>query len=158
MSALPDVLASNDTYVQAFGARADLPPVPARRLAVLTCMDCRLDPLQFLGLDLGDAHVLRNAGGRASDDAIRSLVVSHDALGTNEWLVIHHTACGMESLGDDLRRTLADHGLDPLAIDDPHQSVVDDVARLRRHPLVPPSVAVHGFLYDVETGRLTAVS
>ena len=92
--ALDDVLAANQAYAADFGDKGSLPMPPARRFAVLTCMDARLDPAKFAGLTEGDAHVIRNAGGRASDDAIRSLVISHKLLGTKEWLVIHHTDCG----------------------------------------------------------------
>jgi carbonic anhydrase len=92
-----EVLAANATYAKTFGDKAKLAMPPARRFAILTCMDARLDPAKFAGLAEGDAHVIRNAGGRASDDAIRSLVISHKLLGTNEWFVIHHTDCGMET-------------------------------------------------------------
>src|SRR6188768_3830125 len=95
-SVLNDVLAANAAYAGAFGAKKDLALPPARRFAILTCMDARLDPAKFAGLREGDAHVIRNAGGRASDDAIRSLVISYKLLGTREWFVIHHTNCGME--------------------------------------------------------------
>lgn len=95
---LDDVLAANQNYVEGFGDKGSLALPPARRFAILTCMDARLDPAKFAGLAEGDAHVIRNAGGRASDDAIRSLIISHKLLGTNEWFVIHHTDCGMETL------------------------------------------------------------
>jgi len=101
-----EVLAANETYAKDFGDKAKLPMPPARRFAILTCMDARLDPAKFAGLSEGDAHVIRNAGGRASDDAIRSLVISHKLLGTNEWFVVHHTDCGMETFTDEVMRAL----------------------------------------------------
>ena len=155
---------------------------PARHFAVLTCMDARLDPAKFAGLAEGDAHVIRNAGGRASDDAIRSLVISYKLLGTNEWFVIHHTNCGMEFFTNEVMRKLLassletaalengafkDVGTGPgsragefmewLTIKDQAQSVLDDVQRIKSHPLVPKSIAVHGYMYDVATGRLNEV-
>ena len=99
---LHEVLAANDAYAAAFGDKGKLPLPPARHFAILTCMDARLDPAKYAGLQEGDAHVIRNAGGRASDDAIRSLVISHKLLGTNAWFVIHHTNCGMELLTDEI--------------------------------------------------------
>ena len=155
---------------------------PAHRLAILTCMDARMDPAAFLGLRQGDAHVIRNAGGRASDDAIRSLVISHKLLGTDQWFVVHHTECGMEFftnevMGDLCAQSLETAALGPegfydlgtqggspagreidwLTIDDQEGSVVDDVRRIRSHPLVPSRIAIYGFVYDVKTGRLNEI-
>lgn len=183
MSVRDEVLAANELYASAFGAKSELTMPPARRFAILTCMDARLDPAKYAGLGEGDAHVIRNAGGRASDDAIRSLVISHKLLGTNEWFVIHHTECGMEfftneQMGDLLERSLetaelgqdgfrdigtgpgspAGREIDWLTISDREQSVVDDVTRIRNHPLVERTIAIHGFLYDVENGRLLEVA
>src|SRR5215207_4187146 len=106
MSVLDEVLAANRAYAEGFGARSALALPPARRFAILTCMDARLDPARYAGLTEGDAHVVRNAGGRASDDAIRSLVISYKLLGTREWFIIHHTDCGMETFTDDVIRGL----------------------------------------------------
>src|SRR5437870_13728593 len=103
---LQEVLAANQRYATNFGDKARLAMPPARHFAILTCMDARLDPAKFAGLAEGDAHVIRNAGGRASDDAIRSLVISYKLLGTREWLVVHHTNCGMESFTDAIMRDL----------------------------------------------------
>ena len=177
-----EVLASNATYAKNFGQKADLPVPPGRRFTILTCMDARLDPAQYAGLAEGDAHVIRNAGGRASDDAIRSLVISYKLLGTREWFVIHHTQCGMETFTDEvMRRLLAsslrtasigdsgwqDSGQGPgstegsyidwLTIADSTQSVVEDVTRIRNHPLVPGDIPIYGYIYDVKTGRLEEV-
>jgi carbonic anhydrase len=179
---LEEVLAANARYAAGFGDRAQLAIPPARKFAILTCMDARLDPARFAGLSEGDAHVIRNAGGRASDDAIRSLVISYKLLGTREWFVIHHTGCGMETFkDDDMRRLLAsslktaslesegwkDPGggggsveadfVDWLTIGDPEMSVESDVRRIRSHALVPRDIPIYGFLFDVKTGKLNPV-
>ena len=179
---LDEVLTANARYASEFGDRSRLGMPPARKFAILTCMDARLDPARFAGLSEGDAHVIRNAGGRASVDAIRSLVISYKLLGTQEWFVIHHTDCGMETFkDDDMRRLLAsslktaslgaDGWKDPggdagsveadfvdwLTIGDREKSVESDVRRIRSHPLVPRDIPVHGFLYDVKTGTLNPV-
>src|SRR3954470_9039794 len=109
---LDEVLAANARYAAEFGERANLPMPPGRRFAILTCMDARLDPAKYAGLAEGDAHVIRNAGGRASDDAIRSLVISHKLLGTREWFVVHHTDCGMQLFTDDVIGDLLDDSLE----------------------------------------------
>lgn len=182
MSAIAEVLSANAAYAENFGAKSELALPPARGFAILTCMDARLDPAKYAGLAEGDAHVIRNAGGRASDDAIRSLVISYKLLGTNEWFVIHHTDCGMEFFTDEVMRALLANSLetaalgpdgfvdvgtgpgsteasyiDWLTISDNARSVVDDVTRIRNHPLVPGRIAIHGFIYDVRTGRLIEV-
>ena len=179
---IDDVLRGNADYATSFGDKGSLPMPPGRQLAILTCMDARLDPAKFAGLKEGDAHVIRNAGGRASDDAIRSLVISYKLLGTREWLVIHHTNCGMETFTDEIMRSLLSSSLnaatleagtwrdsegeegsiegefvDWLTIKDQATSVVTDVRRIRNHPLVPDYIQIHGYVYDVETGRLVEV-
>ncbi|HEX5499237.1 MAG TPA: carbonic anhydrase [Thermomicrobiales bacterium] len=163
MSTFDDVRAANDAYAAGFD-KGDLPTPPARKLAVLTCMDARIDPAKALGLNEGDAHVIRNAGGRASDDAIRSLIISEELLGTDAVFVVHHTECGMLSFtNEQLASRLRDHfGVDPGAADylpfrDLDQSVRDDVATLRANPFIPDTVDIRGFVYDVHTGRLRAV-
>jgi carbonic anhydrase len=182
MSVLPEVLAANASYAASFGQKSELALPPARGFAILTCMDARLDPAKYAGLAEGDAHVIRNAGGRASDDAIRSLVISHKLLGTNEWFVIHHTNCGMEFFTDDVMRgllansletaALGDDGfydvgtspgshegdyIDWLTIRDQVESVTADVNRIKTHPLVPNSIPVYGYIYDVKSGQLVEV-
>lgn len=182
MPVLDEVLAANQEYTRTFGAKAELALPPARRFAILTCMDARLDPAKFAGLSEGDAHVIRNAGGRASEDAIRSLVISYKLLGTAEWFVIHHSNCGMEFFTNDLMGDLLsqsletaalgpdgfhDIGLEPgstagreidwLTIADREQSVVEDVRRIRNHPLVPGRIPIYGYVYNVETGALEEV-
>ena len=179
---LTEVLDSNRKYAAAFGDKSNLGLPPARRFAILTCMDARLDPAKYLGLAEGDAHVIRNAGGRASDDAIRSLVISYKLLGTQEFFVIHHTNCGMEFFTNDVMRGLLassletaqltasgfrDIGKGPgsrageyiewLTIADQKQSVIDDVERIRNHPLVPRTIPINGFIYDVHSGKLLEV-
>jgi carbonic anhydrase len=179
---LEEVLAANASYVKSFGDKAKLPMPPGRRFAILTCMDARLDPAKFAGLAEGDAHVIRNAGGRASDDAIRSLVISYKLLGTREWFVIHHTDCGMETFTDEIMRDLLSRSLktatidasgwrdtgagggstegefiDWLTIRDREKSVLADVRRIRNHPLVASEIPIYGYVYDVKTGKLREV-
>src|ERR1700759_4156234 len=115
---LQEVLAANQKYAANFGDKANLPIPPARRVAILTCMDARLDPAGFAGMAEGDAHMIRNAGGRASDDAIRSLVISYKLLGTQEWFVIHHTDCGMETFTDEIMRNLLASSLETATVDE----------------------------------------
>jgi carbonic anhydrase len=164
MTTVEEFLRANETYAATF-QKGHLPMPPARQVGVLTCMDARLDPARFLGLEEGDAHVIRNAGGRASEDAVRSLVISQQLLGTNTVVVIHHTDCGMLTFSNaDLRTKLkqelgadAEH-IDFLPFQDLEQSVRDDVATLRASPLIPKSVSISGFIYDVRSGRLIPVT
>ena len=163
MSVVPELLKANDAYAARF-TKGELPMPPSRRVAVLTCMDARLDPAKFLGLEEGDAHVIRNAGGRASADALRSLAISNRLLGTREYVVVHHTDCGMatftnEQLRERLRQELGvDAGdVDFLPFSDLDESVREDVAAIRSSPLLPKDVSVTGFVYDVGTGRLRPV-
>src|SRR5450631_2999899 len=115
---LNEVLTANERYAANFGEKSELSLPPARHFAVLTCMDARLDPAKFAGLAEGDAHVIRNAGGRASEDAIRSLIISHKLLGTSEWFVIHHTDCGMELFTNDIIRKLLGKSLQTATVDE----------------------------------------
>lgn len=179
---LEEVLAANQTYASTFGDKADLPMPPGRRFAVLTCMDARLDPAKYAGLAEGDAHVIRNAGGRATKDAIRSLVISYKLLGTREWFVIHHTDCGMETFTNEIMRDLCSKSLktatvdangwhdtgsgpgsseakyiDWLTISDNAASVAEDLTRIRSHPLVPADIPIYGYIYDVKSGKLIEV-
>jgi len=182
MSVLDDVLTANHRYAADFGDKSKLPLPPARRFAILTCMDARLDPAKYAGLAEGDAHVIRNAGGRASDDAIRSLVISHKLLGTNEYFVVHHSDCGMELFTDDIMSGLLEKSLDTATIDaagwhdvgksagssagryvrwltisNRNQAVVEDVQRIREHPLIAREIPIYGYVYDVKSGRLIEV-
>lgn len=178
-----DVIAANAAYAAGFGDKGKLALPPARGFAILTCMDARLDPAKYAGLAEGDAHVIRNAGGRATDDAIRSLVISHKLLGTREWFVIHHSDCGMELFTGEVIGSLLEDNLDTAQFDgkawhNPHhgggsvagryvhwhtfsdnaRSVVEDVRRIRNHPLVPKTIPIYGFIYDVRTGKLDEVA
>ncbi len=177
-----EVLDANQVYVADFGSKSELALPPARKFAILTCMDARLDPAKYAGLSEGDAHVIRNAGGRASDDAIRSLVISHKLLGTAEWFVIHHTDCGMEYFTDDIIRNLLSKSLATASVDEngwknvteeggsqeakhisfltianQAQSILEDVQRIKNHPLVPKYIPVYGYIYDVKTGKLIEI-
>jgi len=177
-----EVLRANEEYAKTFGDKSQLALPPARQFSILTCMDARIDPAKLAGLSEGDAHVIRNAGGRASDDAIRSLVISYKLLGTREWFVIHHSNCGMELFSDQIIRGLLASSLETSSYDgktwkDPGQaagshqaefidwltiqnqakSVAIDVERIKNHPLVPKSIPVYGYVYQVETGRLVEI-
>lgn len=158
-----DLLRGNERYAETFGDTG-LGAEPAKRLAVVTCMDTRLDVYALLGLQLGDAHVIRNAGGRVSDDVLRSLIVSIDILGTRSVAVIQHTECGMTKVTNaELRDLVRDRrGVDPAAIDfltiDDHTTTLrNDVAFLQQCPLLPEDTEVFGFLYDIRSGRLSPV-
>lgn len=164
MSVRDEVLAANEQYAGRF-TKGDLPTPPARRFAVVTCMDARIDPARALGLEEGDAHVIRNAGGIATDDALRSLVISHWLLGTQEAFVIAHTDCGMLTFSnEDVRRKLADEagadasGVDFLPFPDLEESVRGSLRAIRESPLLPDSFTAAGFVYDVRDGRLREVA
>ncbi len=179
---LNEVLSANRDYVNSFSVKGELALPPARQFAILTCMDARLDPAKYAGLSEGDAHVIRNAGGRASDDAIRSLVISYKLLGTREWFVIHHTNCGMELFNNEIMSDLLASSLKTASIDEngwhdcceghgsaegryinwltikeQTASVLEDVLRIKNHPLVPSDIPVYGYIYDCTSGRLIEV-
>ena len=163
MSEIDRMLEANDRYVAGFTA-GGRPMPPARHVAILTCMDARIHPAKALGLDVGDAHVIRNAGGRASDDAIRSLIISSRLLGTTEFAVIHHTDCGMLTFSNaDLHAKLAaEAGTDASDIDflpfaDLAQSVRDDVHTILDTKHLDDSISVSGYIYDVNTGKVETV-
>ena len=161
MSVTDECLASNERYASSFGGQLPLPP--ARRLAVLACMDARLDVHKILGLDEGDAHVIRNAGGVVTDDALRSLTISQRLLGTTEIILIHHTDCGMLTFTDDAvkRRIQEDTGIKPSfaleAFPDLDEDVRQSIARIRESPFVPHKNS-RGFVFDDGTGRLNEVT
>jgi carbonic anhydrase len=177
-----EVISANSLYAGDFGDKGDLPMPPGRRFAILTCMDARLDPAKFAGLAEGDAHVIRNAGGRASNDAIRSLVISYKLLGTREWFIIHHTDCGMLTFTNEIMTDLLNSSLETATVDangwhdtgtgpgspegahinwltisDNAKSVVEDVTRVRSHPLVPANIPIYGYIYDCKTGNLVEI-
>ena len=156
-------LAANERYASAFD-KGDMPSVPAKQAAVVTCMDARLMPDQFLGLNMGDAHFIRNAGGIVTDDVLRSLIISHNLLGTNEFFVINHTGCGMTLVEDEqLRRRLKQEtgqdtaGMDFYAFKDPDANVRAQVERIKANPFISVGASVHGLVYQVEDGRLRQV-
>jgi len=183
MSVRQEVLTANARYAATFGEKSKLTIPPARHFTILTCMDARLDPAKYAGLSEGDAHIIRNAGGRASDDALRSLTISYKLLGTNEFFVIHHTDCGMLFFTDEVMRSLLANSLetaeltaqgfrdigkgpgstegefiDWLTMKDNAAGLVADVKRIRNHPLIPRSIPIYGYIYDVKTGKLEEVS
>jgi carbonic anhydrase len=189
MSIIPsESVPANGKFSALFEEKASLARPRARRYAVLTCMDARLDPIKNAGLAAGEAHIIRNAGGRASDDAIRSLVICHKLLGAREFFVMHHTYCAMEYFTNEEMRGLLNNSLAPaeltpdgfrnsgvghgsqvlgsrageyiewLPIADREQAVIDDVLRIRNHPLIPASIVIHGCIYDVTTGKLMEVA
>ena len=178
-----EVQAANSDYVANVGDKGDLPLPPGRQFAILTCMDARLDPAKYAGLAEGDAHVIRNAGGRASDDAIRSLVISYKLLGTKEWFVIHHTDCGMQLFDNEIMGNLLSGSLKTASADatgwhdsnagggthdgkyinwlpfkDNAKSVVEDVQRIRNNSMVPKDIPIYGYIYNCKTGQLEEVS
>lgn len=156
---LPAVLAANEDYRRGDFAAAPRPAQPARHLVILTCMDARVDPLRSLGLSLGEAHILRNAGGRASTDAIRSLIVSAHLLGTTEVGVIHHTRCGMEGITDDeIAAKTGAEGVDFLTFPDLVRSVEEDVNTILVCGHLPAGFVAWGAVYDVDAGGLRVVT
>jgi carbonic anhydrase len=163
MSTTDDLLRNNEAYAADFD-KGDLPLPPAKKLAVIACMDARLNPYGILGLEEGDAHVIRNAGGVVTDDEIRSLAISQRLLGTEEIILIHHTGCGMLTFTDDeFKRSVQDDvGIKPgwaaEAFPDLDEDVRQSIARIKASPFIPRKDSVRGFVYEVETGRLREVS
>jgi carbonic anhydrase len=163
MSQTDELLQSSERYAASFD-KGDLPTAPARKVAVVACMDARLDPARVLGLEEGDAHVIRNAGGVVTDDVIRSLAISQHLLGTEEIVLIHHTDCGMLTFTDDeLRRRLhAATGVKPTwaaeSFDDLEGDLRQSMARIHTSPFIPRKESVRGFVYDVTSGRLREVA
>ena len=184
---LAALMDANQHYSKTFD-QSELKPIPTKNFAILTCMDARMDPYKFAGLNDGEAHIIRNAGGRATDDAIRSLIISHKFLGTLEWFVIHHTNCGMtlvtdEAIGDLLEDDLetaihngefwvnpereGTHNTKPGSalgkkiewhtFTDLRESVLNDMSVIRNHELVPSHIKIHGFIFDIKSGKLSAV-
>ena len=163
MSSTDDLLRNNEAYAANFD-KGDLPIPPAKKVAIIACMDARLNPYGLLGLAEGDAHVIRNAGGVVTDDEIRSLAISQRLLGTEEIILIHHTDCGMLTFKDDefRRQIQQDTGIKPEwaaeAFDDLEEDVRQSIARIKTSPFVPNKDSIRGFVYEVETGRLREVS
>ena len=163
MSDTDELLKANAKFSASFD-KGDLPMPPARPVVVVACMDARLHPERFLGLELGDAHVIRNAGGRADESALRSLIISQRLLGTREVLVIHHTDCGMLTFKDDdfKRQIQADTGIKPHwsaeAFDDLEEDVRQSIQRVKSSPFIPNKDSIRGFVYDVKSGELNEVA
>jgi carbonic anhydrase len=162
MTVTDELLRNNESYAASFD-KADLPLPPGRKLAIVACMDARLNPYGVLGLQEGDAHIIRNAGGVATDDAIRSLAISQRLLGTEEIVLIHHTDCGMLTFNDDdFKRSIQDEtGIKPAwaaeSFGDLDEDVRQSIARIKASPFIPRTDSVRGFVYDVHTGRLREV-
>ena len=163
MSTTDDLLKNNESFAQSFN-KGDLPLPPARKIAIVACMDARLNPYPILGLELGDAHVIRNAGGVITDDEIRSLAISQHLLGTEEIMLIHHTDCGMLTFNDPecADRLEAETGQRPgweaRSFHDLDQDVRDSIQRIKDSPFIPRTDSVRGFVYDVGSGELREVS
>ena len=177
---LQEIMHVNHAYTASFGDKKNLVGAPQRKMAIVTCMDARMDPAKICGLKEGDAHVIRNAGGRVTEDVIRSLVVSAKLMGTTDWFVIHHTSCGMQShTAEEIQHLLGlddgeDHTttrwhnvwrsantpahLDWMTFGDLRQSVIDDVERIRVHPLVPEDIRVYGYIYHIHHGSLELIA
>lgn len=165
MSTIEEVLKHNESYARGF-TLGSLPMPPARKLAVVACMDARLTVEEMLGLKTGDAHIIRNAGGIVTEDALRSLIISHHLLGTQEFMVINHTDCGMltfkdEELRQKLQQQTGTVTVAPVyfhAFSDVEENVRQQVQKVKSHPWIPKHIPIRGFVYDVKTGRLTEVS
>jgi carbonic anhydrase len=163
MSVTDELLANNERYAASFD-KGDLPLPPDKKVAVVACMDARLNPYAVLGLEEGDAHIIRNAGGVVTDDEIRSLAISQRLLATEEIILIHHTDCGMLTFHDDdfKAQVQADTGIKPEwaaeAFDDLDEDVRQSIARIKASPFIPKKDSIRGFVYEVETGRLREVS
>jgi carbonic anhydrase len=163
MSATDQLLSNNHGYAEGFD-QGDLASPPAQRIAIVACMDARLDPARVLGIELGDAHVIRNAGGVVTDDVIRSLAVSQHHLGTEEIMLLHHTRCGMQTFTDEEFADTLERGTgerpawSARTFEDLEEDVRDSIRRIRESPFIPRRDSVRGFVYEVETGRVREVS
>jgi carbonic anhydrase len=164
VSTIDETLKANEAFARQF-PYTDLPIPPARRLAIVACMDARLDVEEVLGLQIGDAHVIRNAGGIVTEDALRSLIISHHLLGTQEFMIINHTDCGMQTFTDgqlkqNLQEKTGKTAIIPSAFHafaDLEKNVREQIAKVQSHPWLPNDVPVRGFIYDVLDGKLHEV-
>jgi carbonic anhydrase len=163
MSATDELLENAEKHAEGFD-KGDLPMPPARKVAIVACMDARVNPYPIFGLELGDAHVIRNAGGVVTDDEIRSLAISQRLLGTEEVILMHHTDCGMLTFNDEefRRQIQEDTGIKPAwspeAFDDLEADVRQSIERIKSSPFIPHKESIRGFIYEVETGRLREVT
>ncbi|HEY1354857.1 MAG TPA: carbonic anhydrase [Solirubrobacterales bacterium] len=164
MSVIDELVKNNEAFAAGFDHERQPPSQPARRVAIVACMDARLDPYEVVGLTIGDAHVIRNAGGVITDDEIRSLAISQHLLGTEEIMLIHHTDCGMLNVSNEEFHQLleAQAGQRPpwhtMSFSDLEEDVRDSIWRIKESPFIPKTDSVRGFIYDIATGRLEEVT
>jgi carbonic anhydrase len=179
--ALTSITENNKNYTEIFD-KGDLASKPSKSIAILTCMDTRINPLKLCGLNIGDAHIIRNAGGRVTDDAIRSLIISYKLLGTTDWFIIQHTDCGLSKINDKEIANLLEIDLETSTLENGNwksnknskseagsnyghkikwytflnlkESILEDLEKIKNHPLIPKNINIYGFIYDVKTGRL----
>jgi carbonic anhydrase len=179
--ALTSITENNKNYTEIFD-KGDLASKPSKSIAILTCMDTRINPLKLCGLNIGDAHIIRNAGGRVTDDAIRSLIISYKLLGTKDWFIIQHTDCGLSKINDKEIADLLEIDLETSTLENGNwksnknskseagsnygrkikwytflnlkESILEDLEKIKNHPLIPKNINIYGFIYDVKTGRL----
>ncbi len=179
--ALTSITENNKNYTEIFD-KGDLASKPSKSIAILTCMDTRINPLKLCGLNIGDAHIIRNAGGRVTDDAIRSLIISYKLLGTKDWFIIQHTDCGLSKINDKEIADLLEIDLETSTLENGNwksnknskseagsnygrkikwytflnlkESILEDLEKIKNHPLIPKNINIYGFIYDVNTGRL----
>ena len=182
--ALTSITENNKNYTEIFD-KGDLASKPSKSIAILTCMDTRINPLKLCGLNIGDAHIIRNAGGRVTDDAIRSLIISYKLLGTKDWFIIQHTDCGLSKINDKEIADLLEIDLETSTLENGNwksnknskseagsnygrkikwytflnlkESILEDLEKIKNHPLIPKNINIYGFIYDVKTGRLEPV-
>ena len=182
--ALTSITENNKNYTEIFD-KGDLASKPSKSIAILTCMDTRINPLKLCGLNIGDAHIIRNAGGRVTDDAIRSLIISYKLLGTTDWFIIQHTDCGLSKINDKEIADLLEIDLETSTLENGNwksnknskseagsnyghkikwytflnlkESILEDLEKIKNHPLIPKNINIYGFIYDVKTGRLEPV-
>ena len=182
--ALTSITENNKNYTEIFD-KGDLASKPSKSIAILTCMDTRINPLKLCGLNIGDAHIIRNAGGRVTDDAIRSLIISYKLLGTKDWFIIQHTDCGLSKINDKEIADLLEIDLETSTLENGNwksnknskseagsnyghkikwytflnlkESILEDLEKIKKHPLIPKNINIYGFIYDVKTGRLEPV-
>ena len=182
--ALTSITENNKNYTEIFD-KGDLASKPSKSIAILTCMDTRINPLKLCGLNIGDAHIIRNAGGRVTDDAIRSLIISYKLLGTKDWFIIQHTDCGLSKINDKEIAYLLEIDLETSTLENGNwksnknskseagsnyghkikwytflnlkESILEDLEKIKNHPLIPKNINIYGFIYDVKTGRLEPV-
>ncbi|MDA9623434.1 carbonic anhydrase [Rhodobiaceae bacterium] len=181
---LTSITENNKNYSEDFD-KGDLASKPSKSIAILTCMDTRINPLELCGLNIGETHIIRNAGGRVTDDAIRSLVISYKLLGTKDWFIIQHTDCGLSKITDKEIANLLENDLETSTFENGNwknnknsnsesgsaqghkmkwytfsnlkESILEDLEKIKNHPLIPKNINIYGFIYDVKTGKLQPI-